>query len=270
MSRVPPGCTTFAPSPTAPGSGPLCLGNDRTPGARRRLGCRGARCRPSEAPAGAAGARNLRRRWPRGYLRPVGGTALPVCAGPPSLQGGGAGKWETERKRRRLRRLQPGRAPSEGYMERPARLCGLWALLLYAGRGGVAAPADGEGNGTPLQYSCLENPMDGGAWWAAVHGVAKSRTRLKLFPNGCSAFKKITPNKDEEGAMKEDAGMMDVRKMKVSSSCAAAAAAAAAAKSLQSCPTLCDPRDGSPPGSPVPGILQAGTLEWVAISFSNA
>ena len=40
--------------------------------------------------------------------------------------------------------------------------------------------------------------------------------------------------------------------------------------SLQSCPTLCDPIDGSPPGSPIPGILQARTLEWVAISFSNA
>ena len=45
---------------------------------------------------------------------------------------------------------------------------------------------------------------------------------------------------------------------------------AAAAKSLQSCPTLCDPIDSSPPGSSVPGILQARTLEWVAISFSNA
>ena len=45
---------------------------------------------------------------------------------------------------------------------------------------------------------------------------------------------------------------------------------AAAAKSLQSCPTLCDPIDGSPPGSPVPGILQARALEWVTISFSNA
>ena len=44
-------------------------------------------------------------------------------------------------------------------------------------------------------------------------------------------------------------------------------AAAAAAKLLQSCPTLCDPRDGSPPGSPIPGILQARTLEWVAISI---
>ena len=50
----------------------------------------------------------------------------------------------------------------------------------------------------------------------------------------------------------------------------AAAAAAAAAESPQSCPTLCDPMDGSPPGSTVPGILQARTLEWVAISFSNA
>jgi len=48
------------------------------------------------------------------------------------------------------------------------------------------------------------------------------------------------------------------------------AAAAAAAKSLQSCPTLCDPIDGSPPASTVPGILQARTLEWVTISFSNA
>ena len=46
--------------------------------------------------------------------------------------------------------------------------------------------------------------------------------------------------------------------------------AAAAAKSLQSCPTLCDPIDGSPPGSTVPDILQARTLEWVAISFSDA
>ena len=48
------------------------------------------------------------------------------------------------------------------------------------------------------------------------------------------------------------------------------ATTATAAKSLQSCPTLCDAIDGSPPGSTVPGILQARTLEWVAISFSNA
>ena len=48
------------------------------------------------------------------------------------------------------------------------------------------------------------------------------------------------------------------------------AAAADDAKSLQSCPTLCDPIDGSPPGSAIPGVFQARTLEWVAISFSNA
>ena len=52
--------------------------------------------------------------------------------------------------------------------------------------------------------------------------------------------------------------------------CMTKTTAAAAAKFLQSCPTLCDPIDGSPPGSPVPGILQARILEWVAISSSNA
>ena len=79
----------------------------------------------------------------------------------------------------------------------------------------------GEGNGTPLQYSCQGNSTDREAWRATVHEVAKSGT------------------------------------------------AAAAAKSLQSCLALCDPIDGSPPGSPVPGILQGRTLEWVAISFSK-
>ena len=57
---------------------------------------------------------------------------------------------------------------------------------------------------------------------------------------------------------------------RVTPAAAAPAAAAAAAKSLQSCLTLCDPTGGSPPGSPIPGILQARTLEWVAISSSNA
>ena len=47
---------------------------------------------------------------------------------------------------------------------------------------GLARKLSGEGNGTPLQYSCLENPMDGEVWWAAVHGVAKSRSRLSDFP----------------------------------------------------------------------------------------
>ena len=60
-------------------------------------------------------------------------------------------------------------------------------LLIYVGfkKSWILVPhlvAHGEGNGTPLQYSCLENPMDGGTWWAAVHGVAKSQTRLSDFP----------------------------------------------------------------------------------------
>ena len=70
-------------------------------------------------------------------------------------------------------------------------------------------------------------------------------------------------SQSQERVYQEDTG-------KINEPAAAAAAAAAAAKSLQSCPTLCDPIDGSPPDSPVPGILQARTLEWVAISFSNA
>ena len=53
----------------------------------------------------------------------------------------------------------------------------MWKKLLNT----FASLISGEGNGTPLQYSCLENPMDGGAWWATVHGVAKSQTGLRDF-----------------------------------------------------------------------------------------
>ena len=82
--------------------------------------------------------------------------------------------------------------------------------------------------------------MDREAWCAAVHGVAKNWTLLSDWT--------------------------ELNKMETTKY---ARHNAAAAKSLQSCPTPCDPRDGSPPGFPVPGILQARTLEWVAISFSN-
>ena len=52
----------------------------------------------------------------------------------------------------------------------------------------------GEGNGTPLQYSCLENPVDGGAWWAAVYGVAQSQTRLKRLSSSSNKTQLNTPN----------------------------------------------------------------------------
>ena len=92
--------------------------------------------------------------------------------------------------------------------------------------------------------------MDREAWRAAIHGVAKSRTRLS--------------NWTEEKEICHFFHFSSFYLLRES------IPAAAAAKSLQSCLTLWDPIDGSPPGFPVPGILQARTLEWVAISFSNA
>ena len=120
--------------------------------------------------------------------------------------------------------------------------------------------------------------MDRGAWWAAVHGVARSRTQLSDF-TFTFHFHALEKEKATHSSVlawripgmgdrwisalfREDWAQI--------SSIHSEAAAAAAAKSLQSCPTLCDPIDGSPPGSPFPGILQARTLGWVAISFSNA
>ena len=87
-------------------------------------------------------------------------------------------------------------------------------------------------------------------------------------------FKSYTSQNYEDNAVKviQSGGECPEYIQKTLKSLAASifpAAAAAAAKSHQSCPTLCDPVDGSPPGSAVPGILQARTLEWVAISFSN-
>ena len=85
----------------------------------------------------------------------------------------------------------------------------------------------------------------GGAWWACSKG-----TRFRVIErNGM----RINSAKVSGGGNSGDPRHQ-----------------AAAAKSLQSCSTLCNPRDGSPPGSPVPGIFQARTLEWVALSFSNA
>ena len=59
----------------------------------------------------------------------------------------------------------------------------------------------GEGNGNPLQYSCLENPRDGGAWWAAVYGVTQSQTQLKRLSSSSRILKEITPEYSLEGLM---------------------------------------------------------------------
>ena len=119
------------------------------------------------------------------------------------------------------------------------------------------------------------------AWHAAVHGVAKSQTWLsdwtELYYNGTCYIFLFNSSKfhflwkqvvikyylSHRFVVHEPRHGMHLAKSQISLT-------VAAAKLLQSCPTLWDPIDGSPPGSPIPGILQARTLEWVAISFSNA
>ena len=118
----------------------------------------------------------------------------------------------------------------------------------------------GGGHGNPLQYSCLENPMDRGDWQAAVHRVTQSWAWLKQL-NTHALPLKVRTLRTWTLVYISCYMLLPVIYMY---------AAAAAAKSLQSCPTLWDPIDGSPPSSPVPGILQVRILEWVAISFSNA
>ena len=87
----------------------------------------------------------------------------------------------------------------------------------------------GEGNGSPLQCSCLENPRDRGAWWAAIYGVVWSRTRLKQLSSSSSSIECVL-SRDQ---------------------------------------LFCDPADCSPPWSTVHGISLARILEWVAISSSS-
>ena len=111
-----------------------------------------------------------------------------------------------------------------------------------------AGRSPGGGHGNPLQYFCLEN----------LHG------QRSLAGHSSLSHKESDTTEVTEYACKHLSWARHWLLGKYYH------IAAAAAKSLQSCPTLCDPTDGSPPSSPVPGILQARTLEWVAISFSNA
>ena len=120
-----------------------------------------------------------------------------------------------------------------------------------------------------VAQSCptLCDPIDCSPPGSSIHGIFQARLP---FPSPGAL-----PNPGiEPGSLSLQADALSSEPPGKPSYCyaaaAAPAAAAAAAKSLQSCPTLCNHRDGSPPGTPVPGILQARTLEWVAISFSNA
>ena len=98
----------------------------------------------------------------------------------------------------------------------------------------------GEGNGNPLQCSCLENPRDGGAWWAAVSGVAQSQTRLKRLSSSSSQCRRLEFHPW-------------VAKIPWSS--------VQFSSFAQSCLTLCNPMDGSTPGFPVHHQLQYSCLE---------
>ena len=141
----------------------------------------------------------------------------------------------------------------------------------------------------PLQCSCLENPRDGGACWAAIYGVAQSRTQLKRLSSSSSKallqgnfmdradWQAIVHGVTKSRTLMSNFHFQsEVRLQFIPLGSdhipifVTMAAAATAAKLLQSCSTLCDPKDGGPPGSAVPGILQATVLEWGAISFSNA
>ena len=134
----------------------------------------------------------------------------------------------------------------------------------------------GEGNGTALQYSCLENPMGGGAWQAAVHGVAKSRTQLSDFTftfHFHALEKEMTTHSSilawrisGTGGTGEPGGLPSLGSHRVGHDRSDLAAAAAFAKL---CPTLLQPHGLQPARLPVHEISQARTLEWVAMPSSR-
>ena len=150
----------------------------------------------------------------------------------------------------------------------------------------------GEGKGYTLQYSCLQGQRNLEAYSPKVHKESdmtellstSSRHVVHLFPYSlcCKLPLRGTLNILLRSVLHKIIKLLNIFSIFHASTSdslvvfsgtivwVSSAAAAAAAKLLQSCPTLCDPIDGSPPGSAVPGILQARTLEWVAISFSNA
>ena len=135
-------------------------------------------------------------------------------------------------------------------------------------------------DGTPLQYSCLENPMDGGAWWAAVHGVAKSWTRLSnfTFTFHCHALEKEMATHSSVLAwripgMGEPSGLLSMGSESDTTEVTQQQQQEykrKEVKSLSHVQLFASPwAVCSPPGSAVYGILQARILEWVAMPSSR-
>ena len=131
-----------------------------------------------------------------------------------------------------------------------------------------------EGTATHFSILAWRIPRGKGAWWATVHRFTKSQTRLKWL-NMHSMHETRMQDSQVETFLSSvtctfTPASLTANLIQIPPCLFDFHSNPAAAKSLQSCPTLCDPIDGSPPGSPVLGSLQARTLEWVAISFSNA
>ena len=124
----------------------------------------------------------------------------------------------------------------------------------------------GEGNGSPLQCSCLENPRDCRAWWAAVSGVAQSRTRLKRL-----GISRREPKKTILPGYCTLALFLFIEKFSVMTEvCVITIITSGITEcEAQSCPTLCDRMDCSPAGSSFCGTLQARRQEWVAVSSAR-
>ena len=116
----------------------------------------------------------------------------------------------------------------------------------------------GEGNGNPLQCSCLENPRVGRAWWAAVYGVAQSGTWLKRLSSSSSSSSSAWVKERENRSVSRSSIIVQ----SLSHTCVCA-------DSHQSCLTLFNLMDCSQPGSSVHSILQARVLEWVAMPYSR-
>ena len=131
----------------------------------------------------------------------------------------------------------------------------------------------GEGNGNPLQRSCLENPRDGGAWWATVYGVAQSWTWVKRLSSSSSILQNVYFYKRRKYKIsnwrisignqrkKSNINLRKYKKINIKDYQFSSVA--------QSCPTRSDPMDCSLPGSAIHGIFHARVLEWGAIAFSN-